>query len=510
MLYTGLVCGIFVARFSGTEKKGPMSNPLRIALKHGLEHLVHRRPEGKQRVVGPRGVRAGIQTTMKAERSMFDLLLEMEQQYGDAALSPFRFTIMGKPVYVVRHPRHISRVFKDSETFPKTQLFMRAFSTTLGHSLVTVAAKEEWRKMRKRTVKHFTPTLLQTYGEVFADVLERRTIPALREKARAGDSISVIDEMMHMAEIAAFVSFLGITVEEVPVEVYLALNRVMLYVRTRTFGFLYPPLWVPTAANRVVQRDLEKVHGYLRPRIQNDAAKDTMFGDILRSHTRADGQLDTLKALQEMTSMLVGGSETSILLMAWALWFIVRMPAVEDKILRELQQVVGTRKVTGADLKSLTYLDAVVSEVLRMRPPAFATGRIVARDTDFDGFAVEKDALVLTPIYITHHDPRLWKEPHSFRPERFLKETAERKSTPDEMTFYPFGGGQYFCLGNQYSINEAKMLLAWFLQRFRFSELTPGALADVGMDSALTVRPDRPIVLQVKTREPAAEQTSAL
>jgi cytochrome P450 len=236
------------------------------------------------------------------------------------------------------------------------------------------------------------------------------------------------------------------------------------------------------------------------PRLARDAGSDTMFGDIIRAHTDASGRLDSLRVLQETTSNLIGGSETTIILMAWALHFVVRHPAVEEALVAEIRRVIGEEEPDTRHFKDMPYLDAIVTETLRMRPPAYMTGRVVAQDIDLDGYRLTGGAFALVCQYITHHEPRLWRAAHRFRPERFLKDTEERPTRGEESAYFPFGGGQYFCIGAQYAINEAKLMLAVLLRAYRFTPSDPLSFADVGIDASLTLRPDRPILVRVEPR----------
>ena len=314
--------------------------------------------------------------------------------------------------------------------------------------------------------------------------------------------MDVFGEMLDIASLAVFINFCGDRIDEIPMDVYQSLNQILCYLRHRTLSMahrLIPP-WVPTRANREVQGHIARVHAYLTPRLARDAGSDTMLGDIIRAHTDASGHIDTLRVLEETTSNLIGGSETTIILMAWALHFIIQHPAVEEALVAEIASAVGDEEPSMNHFKDMPYLDAVVTETLRMRPPAYMTGRLVAEDMDLGGYPLTGGAMALVCQYITHHEPRLWRESHRFHPERFIKESEERPPRGDEMAYFPFGGGQYFCIGAQYALHEAKLMLIALLRAYRFTPFDPLTFANVGMDASLTLRPDRAILVRVEQR----------
>lgn len=453
---------------------------------------------------GPRGVLASALNFMRMQRDALAFLRRLDRGHPCDDLAPVRFVIAGQVLYLLRHPRHVHRLFRDPDGFPRTQTFTRQFRATLGYSLVTVSDVDEWKAARRRTTRHFKGPALQRHGAGVNEVLRDHALPVLARKAARGEAVDVFGEMLDIASLAVFVNFCGDRRDEVPADVYRRLNRILCYLRRRTLSMAHRaiPPWLPTAANRQVHADIERVHAYLAPRLAR-ADGETMLGDVVRAHTDASGRLDTLRVLQEMTSNLIGGSETTIILMAWALYFVMQHPAVEEALVAEIVDVVGDLVPTTEHLRDMPYLDAVVEETLRMRPPAYMTGRRVAQDTDLDGHRLSGGAIALVCQWISHHEPRLWPAPHRFRPERFLKDhsgSEARPARPDETAYFPFGGGQYFCIGAQYAINEAKLMLATLLRAFRFTPADPLAFRGVGVDASLTLRPDRPILVRVAPR----------
>jgi cytochrome P450 len=152
------------------------------------------------------------------------------------------------------------------------------------------------------------------------------------------------------------------------------------------------------------------------------------------------------------------------------------------------------------DLKSLPYLLQTVQESLRLRSPGYINYRYVTRDAELGGYPIKKGSWTVASQYITHQDARVWRDPHAFRPERFAKDSPEAPNNRRrEMPFFPFGGGIFFCIGKNYAINEAALMLVMLLQNFRFFAPDGGrSLSDPGIDARLTLRPGRPIQMRVE------------
>ena len=449
----------------------------------------------------PNRLAARILNTFRMRADFLQFLCDIHARHSNHDLRPIDIDLLGPRMGLLQDPLHIKRVFKDTETFVRPEIFMKPFRASLGYSLVTVTQMEEWSSLRRRTLRYFSHQQLVAYGDGVADVLQRHAVPRLRDKAAANQPIDIFDEMLDIASIAVFANFLGDPVEAVPRATYLALNKAFEYLRDNIIALGYTPMWLPTRANREFMRHRAVIWDYLLPRIASDAAKDTMFGDVIRVHTRADGTRDVRTILEEVTSNLVGGSETTIVLMAWALYYIVQHDAVADQLVEEIQRVIGDRAPTTADLLKMPFLDAVVGETLRLRSPAYLTGRVAARDVEFDGHKFARGTYLITSQYITHLHPLVWQDPLAFKPERFKDGLASVMSKQDTgVSFFPFGFGKFICVGTQYALLEAKLMLATLLQRFRFSPADGPAFASVGVDARLTLRPSRPILVRAQLR----------
>lgn len=430
-------------------------------------------------------------------------LAQMMDRYSNASLIPVRLTNVGRPMYLILHPAHIKAVLTTPEVYgrildlPITRTMERA----LGRSTVT-APTLEWRPLRKRTLRYFGREQLRHYGSVVVDVLEKRALPVFERAASQGSSVDLFDEMLNIGSLAAFMSFLGDGIDDPPREVYRALNELFCYVRRNGFALLLPPLWIPTAQNRQLLQHRKLVHDYLRTKLAASRDKETVLGDTIRAHTGPDGVPKVKKILEEITSNLVGGSETTIVLMNWAVYYLIKNPEVEANLVQEIVSTLGERSPTVDDLRQMPHLMGVVSETLRLRSPAYLSGRAVLADTELGGYAIPKGAAVMFSQYITHRHPQIWKNPEAFVPERFASDSPEAPmNRRSEVTFFPFGGGETICVGSNFAINETALMLAVLLRRFQFQFADPAAVATLGIDSRVTMRPNKPIRLLVRRRD---------
>jgi cytochrome P450 len=181
--------------------------------------------------------------------------------------------------------------------------------------------------------------------------------------------------------------------------------------------------------------------------------------------------------------MLMAGHESTSVALTWAWYLLDRHPNDFDALQAELDTVVGDRRVEVTDLTRLPTTSMIVDETLRLYPPAWSTTRTPLRDDEIGGRRIPRGKFVIVSPYMTHRHPAFWEDPESFRPERFREGIP---SGADRFAYFPFGGGPRQCMGAQFALMEAKIVLATLARRFRPC-VVPGHV--VGIDPQVTLRP---------------------
>jgi cytochrome P450 len=124
----------------------------------------------------------------------------------------------------------------------------------------------------------------------------------------------------------------------------------------------------------------------------------------------------------------------------------------------------------------------VIQETLRLRPPASQVTRTAVADDVIDGYAIPAGANIVPLIYGIHHHPQIWDDPTRFDPERFAPEQAAQRH---KLAWAPFGAGQRQCVGKDFAIMEAQIVLAMIVQRYALAAV-PGRVATPRLAATLT------------------------
>ena len=179
------------------------------------------------------------------------------------------------------------------------------------------------------------------------------------------------------------------------------------------------------------------------------------------------------------------GYDTTGSLITMTMYQLALNQGAQDKLFEEIKSAHDENggKLNYETISGLKYLDAVISETLRLLPPAPIIARTASEEYTFqkNGIKVLKGTSVILPIWNLHHDPKYWTEPETFEPERFLAENRD-KITP--YTYIPFGGGPMNCIGMRFALLEAKLAIAHLVFNFKFN---PCSQTDVPLDLSATI-----------------------
>jgi cytochrome P450 len=196
--------------------------------------------------------------------------------------------------------------------------------------------------------------------------------------------------------------------------------------------------------------------------------------------------------------MFAAGHETTATALSWMFYNLGTHLDIQKKAVAEVWNVLKGKKVTGDDLSKLEYLNMVIKENLRIRPPVtLMLGRVAAQDVEFEGYKIPKGTRIGIGIEIVHSNPRYWPNPKEFIPERFA---SEQNHTP--FTYLPFSLQTRICLGKHFSLVEQLVFAATLLQHFTWT------IHSCNVDEPYSVFLNKPKELKVKLQRIEPQQLS--
>jgi cytochrome P450 len=401
----------------------------------------------------------------------------------------------GKRWHMVMSPEALRRILRDNvENYPKSVVTKLILEPAIGDSLF-VAEGAEWMWQRRTAAPVFSHRNVAALGPVMTAAAERASDRIARSVGRAAD---LFDEMVATTfEVISDVTFSGgegfdRDAVHRSIEFYIAETA-----KVSILDILGAPAWVPRPGRLIAGRKMGEMKRLA------DAAIDRRRGDGARpvadlldllmagEDPKSGRRMTTAELRDNLLTFIVAGHETTALTLSWALYLCAFDPAVQAAARAEAQAALGSRAATAADVAALPLTRAIVDETLRMYPPAAFLSRTAQAADRLLGRDILAGDTVILPIYALHRHHALWPDPDRFDPGRFADPRAIER-----FSWLPFGDGPRICIGANFATQEAVIILATLLSRFRFG-LVPGKAPRPVM--ILTLRPEGGVWLTVET-----------
>lgn len=437
---------------------------------------------------GPRGLPV-IGSLREMARDPLAFLEKNYRDYGDIAafhLNKMRVVQMSDPAVIESVLVGLHRYFVKNTM---------GLSLLMGNGVLT-SEGELWRHQRKLLAPSFQPRHVAHYGDTMVELAQQR-VASLRGKDEVDMQVEMLGLTLEVVLHTLFDSKSD-SVEDLAF-VGKALERL-----TKEFERLMFTAWAmvpqsvplgPRPRIRRVRAELDEcIYRIIRGR--KSAAGDDLLSRMLAA-SEGNGDIDGMSDSQmrdEVVTIFLAGHETSADVLSCAFYLLGKSPEVTARLRDEVDRVLGQRRATVNDLPALTYTNAVVKETMRLYPPVWAIARQVATRCTVAGVELEPGEQVLLPQWVVHRDPRWFRDPTEFRPERWLD--GQTRDLP-AFAYYPFGGGPRVCIGNHFAMVEIVLVLATLLQGLEF-ELAPGAKLD--LLPLITLRPRSGVPVKIRAR----------
>jgi cytochrome P450 len=416
------------------------------------------------------------------------LLFEHLRRYGRAA----HYRILFHDVVLLHDPADIREVLVDKAASFGKDRTQKRMKILLGEGLIT-SDGETHRRARRIAAPAFHRQRIQRYAGQIVELSA-----ALAAQWAPGRPLDIAAEMMRLAlQITARTLFDTEVTPQILV-INQQVNIVMdlynyLVALPRAELLLNSPLPRMKRFRRAKARLDEVVDGMIQARLAEAAAGAGLEarGDLLSmllaardDQAEGDGlKLNAEELRDQVLTLFLAGYETVANALAWTWLLLGQNPVAEAKLHEELGTVLAGRLPTLEDLPRLEYTTMVLSESMRLYPPAWAMGREALEDVAIGPYRLRKGTMVFFSQYIVHRDPRWFPHPERFWPERF---TAEAKAARPKFAYFPFGGGGRQCIGESFAWMEATLALATLAQKWSLA-LVPGQ--KVELQPKITLRP---------------------
>ncbi len=396
----------------------------------------------------------------------------------------------GRHQIILNRPAAIQHILVDNPgNYRRTAATMRMLRPLLGNGLL-LSQGEDWKYQRKTLAPAFAPRTIPILARHIAQV----TGDVISKLAARGDCpIDLRAEMQFLALEVAGRSMFSLAMDKHGAELRELITGYAEFLGRPTLLDLLLPLPIPTLRDlmrwRFRRRWMDLIRRIIAERRMSapEAIPGDLF-DVLSSACDADSLAD------QVATLITAGHETTAIALFWALYLLAITTDVQDRLAAEAASFDLEPDNAEDALPKLVYTRAVVQEALRLYPPAYTLVRQARGVDDAGGIPIPPGAVVFISPWVLHRHKRLWAEPERFDPARFLPSAPP----PDRFAYLPFGMGPRVCIGAQFALTEATLVLASMARAFRIERASGEPVEPVAI---VTTQPDHPPLFRLRPRK---------
>ncbi|MFN8576357.1 MAG: cytochrome P450 [Candidatus Sericytochromatia bacterium] len=432
----------------------------------------------------------GVYNLLSFRKNPLKFLEQITDKYGEFV----KFKLGPENVILVHDPELIKDVFvTNHHKFIKSRGLQMA-KIVLGEGLLT-SEHELHTRQRKMIQPSFSAKKINYYSEIMTDFTLKYS-----NSLKNGDEKDISKEMMSLTlDIVCKALFdTDVEADTKKLQESLEILIAMFDEITNPLYYLLKNTPLPKYKRFYEAKDFvdEIILKMIKERRGNSQDRNDLLSTMLNAQDEDDkkGMSDN-QIKDETLTLFMAGHETTANLLTWTLYLISQNSRVEANIIKEIEQVVGDRTPNYNDIHNFTYLRKVLTESMRIYPPAWIIGRINTEEHLLNEYHIPKGTIFLSSQYIMHRSSKYYKSPLKFIPERW---NDDRKNDIPKYAYFPFGTGPRVCIGEQFAWAEGILILSILLKKWRFV-LSKEQKIDV--KPLITMRPKYGMKMIIKERD---------
>jgi cytochrome P450 len=388
-----------------------------------------------------------------------------------------------KPAYVVNSPEFIQEILVNKDSSFRKGRISKVMRRTIGDGLLTSEKNEHHRQRR-----YVQPAFYKERIEAYARIVVEKTLQ-LVERIEDGQVVSMDEALMQLTLSVITRTMFATDVEAQKAELANAVNITIEHTARTLMSPFILPMSIPTLGNIKHQRAIRTLEKMVF-NVIGEAKRNperyhmTLLGMMLDTRDEAGTPLPDHEIRDQMMTMLLAGHETTANLLSWVFYLLDREQDALAKLQHEADQTDWTRVSPFEAYRSFQWIPQVMNETLRLYPPAWIINREAEGELELLGENFPADSTFVICPYAIHRNKQVFEDALSFRPERFA---GGAEAQWPRFAYFPFGGGGRGCIGSNFAMMEASLILAVLSQSFSFRSL-----------KKKTVKPEPLVSLRIK------------
>jgi len=415
-----------------------------------------------------------------------------------------KMQVLGTDSYLLSNPTDIEKVLvTNNRNFTKSDFYKRGGTyQLLGNGLLT-SDGDFWLRQRRLAQPAFHRERIASYAQTMVGYTND-----IMAGWQPGQPIDAHEAMLALTlrTVGKTLFDTDVTAEEATVEHALRVITDSLAEEFASLGGALRqmlPQGQRLMPNRPMEQAIQQIEAVLYAIIAERRSSGEDHGDLLSMLLQAqdsDGsQMTDTQLRDETITIFLAGHDTTALVLTYSWMLLAQNGEAEAKLHTEVDRVLQGRTPTLADLPNLPYAEQVITEAMRLYPPAWAFGRKAIESFEASGYRLPAGANLTLSPWVVQRDPRWFAEPERFSPERW---TADFRRRMPRYAYFPFGGGPRLCIGQQFALMEAHLMLTTIASRYRL-EMLP---QNFELLPSTTLRPRRGLKMRLHARALAPER----
>ncbi len=375
---------------------------------------------------------------------------------------------MGSRWHMVQDPSAMKRIFLDNTAaYPKSEVMNRMLRPAVGNSLFT-SEGAEWRWQRRAVAPVFAQRNVVALAPMMTATAERacERLAGDSPHEMVGQMMSATFDVICDVALSGRAHFDGDVYGAAITEYFETVGRASL------LDFLQVPDWIPRPGAVLGRGSVKTMHKMVANAIEARRSHATGKADDLLDYMLAAAdpetgrQMTPKELLHNMQFFIVAGHETTALALSWALLLLAGHPEYQEEAHDQCRAALGDRAAGAEDLATTEYARQVLDEAMRLYPPVGLLARNVAEPDTLGGREIRPNETIFLAIYALHRHEMWWDRPNAFDPGNFTTKAIKARH---KYLHIPFGAGPRVCVGANFAMMQAQIILSTLLARYRFT-----------------------------------------
>lgn len=417
-------------------------------------------------IPGPRKLPDFLTFTNRMSEDALGYTGDLVKNYGELVKLP----IPVLPLVMVSAPELVGKVLLATEKTNRKSIAYKRLHSLLGDGLLT-AGGELWKKQRKLS----NPAFHQKVIESFFNEISTQThqlCEQWNEQIKKDPEIDISLAMTRITFTVIVKVLFSLDASQEATKVKEALAVIQDYSNYLFYSAMPLPLSVPTPKHLKVRKAIEVMDEIVYRIIKEHRDNPDKYNDLLsvyldtKDEDTGEGMSDK-QLRDEVITLALAGHDTTAATLSLTFDQLSHNQLVAQKLSEELKQADLS---TYESCKNLAYANQTFSETMRLYPAAWAVGRELSQDLEWNDILLPKGTTLMLTQYHTHRNPKHWQDPEAYQPERFDPELTKKRHP---FAYFPFGGGQRTCIGSNLARLESQVILPNLWKAFDMEQI-PG------------------------------------